>query len=157
MACWTISRDMRSQDYSVANWIVRGRMRRIAPKPRSMIGQYKAQQPEKKVVEHLIDGRPFLQDVMADEKTQHEGEPGIHGKAFVPVAEESEAKSDFDVRNELKIGVNEKFRKSNAQISLEQHGVVLKKAAVAEELAGACGEKNRHHDDPNDALRIFQN
>ena len=74
----------------------------------------------------------------------------------MPVAEECEAKPDFNERYESQKGVYEKCRQLNSQVSLELPGVVLVETAVAEELARSCREENRNHHDSNDSFRVFQ-
>lgn len=130
--------------------------RGIAAEPGTMTGQHQAEQPEEEIVEHLIDRRPFLQDVVPDQKARHEGEPAMDCQPLVAMAEEGAAKADFDERDGLQVGVHQGRRQPDAQVALEESGVVGGEPAMAEKLARSGSEQDEHHHRPDDALRILQ-
>ena len=72
-----------------------------------MVRQHITQQPQKEVVQQLINRRPLLQHIVPNQKTEHEGEPTIDGKRLVPIAQKRKAKADFYERYCLQVGVHE--------------------------------------------------
>src|SRR5262245_9522980 len=95
------------------------RSSRSTTKPAVVTGKHKAEQAEEKVVEHLVDRRPLLHDVVTLEQTQHEGKPAIHGHFPVAMAHEQAAKGDLDEWNYVQIGVHQELRHADPQVALE--------------------------------------
>ena len=99
--------------------------------------KHQAKHAEEEVINHLIDRRKFLQDVMTDHQAEHERKPAVHGQPLEFVAHQGNSQGDFEERNERQVRVDDCRRKLNPELALEQAGVVVKKTAGTEKLAGA--------------------
>ena len=84
-----------------------------------MTWEYQAKQAEKHIVNHLVDGRPFLQNVMSDEQAEHKRKPAIDNDSLVLVAKKSESESDVDEGDCHEVRIHQSPGEPNSQVSLK--------------------------------------
>ncbi len=119
-----------------------------------MTWEYQAEQAEKHIVNHLVDGRPFLQNVMSDEQAEHKRKPAIDDNSFVLIAKKSESKADLNERDRREIEIHKSSGEPNSQVTLKQYRVVLQESTRAEKLTRPRRQQNNDHRNANDPLCI---